>query len=523
MSAKRNEREKSDKDQAAREFGVVVEPSTIRFERVLPGPIERVWAYLTESEKRGKWFASGKMELREGGGVELVFRHADLSPRKEPTPDRFKKYDSGYTSHGRIIRYEPPRLLIFMWGEEVGDDSEVSFELSSRGEDVLLVLTHRRLTGRAKMLSVAGGWHTHLGILVDHLNGREPRPFWSTHTRIEAEYDKRLATLASDGGMADISTWIDSTHREVRRAGNIRSVYLRRHFDSSIEKVWSACVEREKLSRWFGDVSGDLREGGELAIDVGMKEKVTSRILRCEPPNQLVVTWSYDGDPRDPADQVELRISSDGSGVTLELEHRSGDEGAWNIGIGSGWEDWIIRLGVLLRGGDPSEVSSDELQPRLEPLWTELGESVTSDEPSIKVSVSRRFSASPERVFDACLDPEMIGKWMFGPALREEEVLRIAVDARVGGSFSFLVRRGAQEIDHIGEYREITRPRRLVFTWGIAGESDDESVVIIDIVSLETGAELTLTHELDPKWADYASGAEAAWAKMLDALVATLR
>lgn len=143
-------------------------------------------------------------------------------------------------------------------------------------------------------------------------------------------------------------------------------------------------------------------------------------------------------------------------------------------------------------------------------------------EPNVKVRVTRRFDVSPERIFDAWLDPEMIGRWMFGPALREEEVLRIAVDASVGGSFSFLVRRQGEEIDHVGKYREIDRPRRLVFTWGIIGSSEDESLVIIDIVPRETGSELTLTHEMDPKWADYASRTEAAWTKMLDALAATL-
>jgi len=116
----------------------------------------------------------------------------------------------------------------------------------------------------------------------------------------------------------------------------------------------------------------------------------------------------------------------------------------------------------------------------------------------------------------------MIGKWMFGPALREEDVLRIDVDARVGGAFSFLVRRQGQEIDHVGKYREIDRPRRLVFTWGIAGDSEDESLVVIEIVQQETGAELTLTHEMDSKWADYASRTEAGWTKMLDALSVTL-
>lgn len=139
---------------------------------------------------------------------------------------------------------------------------------------------------------------------------------------------------------------------------------------------------------------------------------------------------------------------------------------------------------------------------------------------SVVVRISFAFAASPERVFDAWLDPEMIGKWMFGPALRDEEILRLSVDAKQGGCFSFLVRRNGQEIDHIGEYVRIDRPRQLVFTWGIKGS--DSSRVVIDIVPQGTGCELTLTHELHPDWADYASRTEAGWTKMLQALVGIL-
>ncbi len=155
---------------------------------------------------------------------------------------------------------------------------------------------------------------------------------------------------------------------------------------------------------------------------------------------------------------------------------------------------------------------------------------MTADPPHM-VRVTRRFEAPPDRVFDAWLDPALIGKWMFGPALRDEEVLRIAVDPRVGGSFSFMVRRQGQEIDHVGEYRLIDRPHRLVFTWGIAGGgggSDDESLVTIDIAPLRAGVggvggcELTLTHRLDAKWAAYVPRVEDGWSKMLAALGALL-
>jgi uncharacterized protein YndB with AHSA1/START domain len=138
---------------------------------------------------------------------------------------------------------------------------------------------------------------------------------------------------------------------------------------------------------------------------------------------------------------------------------------------------------------------------------------------TVHVTATQRFSASAERVFDAFLDPKKIGQWMFGKALRDEEVLRIHVDARVGGTFSFLVKRGDQMIDHVGTYLELERPRRSVFTWGIKGESENEfSQVTIHIVPQDQGCELTLTHEIDAQWAPYADRTRDSWSKMLGVL-----
>ena len=173
------------------EYGVSPEAGTLRLERTLPGPIERVWAYLTESEKRGKWFASGPMELRPGGKITFHHHNSKLVPDSGPPPEKYKECE-GMTSYGRVIRCEPPHLLSFTWGEDQGDESEVTFELSDRNGEVFLVLTHRRLRNRTELVSVAGGWHVHVGILIDVLNGREPKPFWSKLEALEAEYDKRL-------------------------------------------------------------------------------------------------------------------------------------------------------------------------------------------------------------------------------------------------------------------------------------------------------------------------------------------
>jgi uncharacterized protein YndB with AHSA1/START domain len=134
------------------------------------------------------------------------------------------------------------------------------------------------------------------------------------------------------------------------------------------------------------------------------------------------------------------------------------------------------------------------------------------------IHVTHAFSAAPERVFDAWLKPDMIGIFMFGPRLRDEEVVHLKTDPRVGGTFSFLVKRQGMEIDHVGTYREIVRPRRLVFTWGIAGHASEESVVEIDIVPTTRGCDLTLTHRMDPKWAEFADRTRTGWTTMLNAL-----
>ena len=86
------------------DHGTVLDPAAIRFQRLLPADIETVWAYLTESDKRGQWLASGDMELRVGGGVTLRFLHNQLSSVDEPTPEPFRAYENGVTTQGVITR-----------------------------------------------------------------------------------------------------------------------------------------------------------------------------------------------------------------------------------------------------------------------------------------------------------------------------------------------------------------------------------------------------------------------------------
>ena len=138
---------------------------------------------------------------------------------------------------------------------------------------------------------------------------------------------------------------------------------------------------------------------------------------------------------------------------------------------------------------------------------------------TVEVTVHRRFAVPAERVFDAWLTPRLLGQWMVGPDVREEKLLRLDVDPRVGGRFSMLVERDGERIDHVGEYLIIERPHRLSFTWTIAGEADqDGSRVDIVISPTDAGCELRLTHTLPRAWADYADRTQQGWSRMLEAL-----
>ena len=68
----------------------LVEPGTVKMERLLPGPVERVWAYLTESDKRATWLAAGEFDLRLGGAIRLEFDNSKL-PNDPDTPAKYQR------------------------------------------------------------------------------------------------------------------------------------------------------------------------------------------------------------------------------------------------------------------------------------------------------------------------------------------------------------------------------------------------------------------------------------------------
>ncbi|MGD8477518.1 MAG: SRPBCC family protein [Burkholderiales bacterium] len=166
-------------------YGELIEPATLKIQRLLPGPVERIWAWLTDSELRRQWLASGDMQPEVGTPFTLTWRNDELT---DPPGQRPAGFSEEHSMDSKITVFDPPRKLAFTWGES----GEVSFELDQRGKQVLLTVIHRRLPDRNMTLMVGAGWHMHLDILVARVTGAKPAPFWDGWTRLKTEYDQRV-------------------------------------------------------------------------------------------------------------------------------------------------------------------------------------------------------------------------------------------------------------------------------------------------------------------------------------------
>jgi uncharacterized protein YndB with AHSA1/START domain len=165
--------------------GVLGEDATLTITRLLPGPIDRVWDYLTQSELRRQWLAAGQMDARAGSRFELVWRNDELTDKPGSKPEGFGEE---HRLDSEVTEFDPPRRLGFTWGSTGG----VTFELAPAGGRVLLTVTHRRIQERSSQLNISAGWHAHLDVLAAKLAGQTPEPFWDRWVGLKSEYERRV-------------------------------------------------------------------------------------------------------------------------------------------------------------------------------------------------------------------------------------------------------------------------------------------------------------------------------------------
>jgi uncharacterized protein YndB with AHSA1/START domain len=167
--------------------------------------------------------------------------------------------------------------------------------------------------------------------------------------------------------MKDVLDELAAAHRELGKgsvpAGEAYTVVLRRRYDAEVEDVWEAITSAERLSRWFLPVTGDLRLGGEYQL----QGNAGGKILQCEPPRLLKVSWIFGPDAKDGTSEVEVRLSPGPDGDTeFELVHAAVVDEVFfpTYGPGAtgvGWDLGLLGLALHLAGveiANPSEFES---------------------------------------------------------------------------------------------------------------------------------------------------------------------
>ncbi len=134
-----------------------------------------------------------------------------------------------------------------------------------------------------------------------------------------------------------------------------RAVTLGRSYDTTVEDLWDALTNAERIPRWFMPVTGDLKLGGRYQFEGNAGGTITN----CEPPARLGLTWEFGGD----VSWVEAILLSDDAGrARLKLTHTAHLSDHWTQygpgAAGIGWELGLI--GLELHIALPNDPKLDE-------------------------------------------------------------------------------------------------------------------------------------------------------------------
>jgi len=165
-----------------------VAPDTIRLERMLDAPADKVWRYLTEAELRSQWFMGGT-DARPDSEFELLVDHDNLSSETVPYPESYATFKGAVWTE-KVIRFEPPRLLETTF--QGGKNGNVTYELFPEGDRTRLVLTHSGIQSGTGTQDFGSGWNSHLTVLQEKLAGRSVRDFWALHAKSKEAVAKAL-------------------------------------------------------------------------------------------------------------------------------------------------------------------------------------------------------------------------------------------------------------------------------------------------------------------------------------------
>ena len=150
-----------------------LDEGTVEFVRILPGPIEKVWSYLADNDKRRQWLGSGALPARVGERFSLHIKHSDYWPDDVSADQRAAMAKAEMQMMHVLLALEPPYRLAYSFQPEGWEETRVEFRLMPEGADkVRLTLTHSKLGDRRHAADAAHGWQGHLAILERKLEGK---------------------------------------------------------------------------------------------------------------------------------------------------------------------------------------------------------------------------------------------------------------------------------------------------------------------------------------------------------------
>ncbi|HPE29852.1 MAG TPA: SRPBCC family protein [Parvularculaceae bacterium] len=140
-----------------------------------------------------------------------------------------------------------------------------------------------------------------------------------------------------------------------KHGAQARAVILSRAYETSIEDLWDAITNKERLPRWFAIVEGELQLGGRYQV----QGNAGGKIIECNPPHKFSLTWEFSGD----VSWIDVALTAEGpESARLTLTHTSKLSPHWEQygpgATGVGWE--LGLLGLAIHFADPKADKIDE-------------------------------------------------------------------------------------------------------------------------------------------------------------------
>ncbi|HEY3088355.1 MAG TPA: SRPBCC family protein [Jatrophihabitantaceae bacterium] len=173
-----------------------------------------------------------------------------------------------------------------------------------------------------------------------------------------------------------------------RILGSLRSadgkgvVRIEDRYNTDIDDLWSALTDPGRLARWYGQVAGDLRPGGQFRLYIESNDlDGTGRVEACEPPRRLLVTTRESDEswrkgrgvqPFDAAIEATLIADGDQTILVIEVRGMPLDKIAF---YGAGWQIHVEHLAAHIAGRERGDIEArwDELVPPYQDLAAKIG------------------------------------------------------------------------------------------------------------------------------------------------------